>query len=159
MHEALITELSKISALTVISRTSARRYADSDKSVPEIARELGVDAVVEGSVLRADGTVRITAQLIEGETDRHIWAENFDRQLTDVLALHSDVARAIAREIQVTLTPKEQARLATARAVVPEAHEHYIKGHYCPSVTQTMTTGYSSYYCHHSAPTPQVVVG
>jgi TolB-like protein/Tfp pilus assembly protein PilF len=128
MHEALITELSKISALTVISRTTAKKYADSDKSVPEIARELGVDAVVEGSVLRADGTVRITAQLIEGETDRHIWAENFDRQLKDILALHSDVARAIARQIQVTLTPREQGRQASVRPVNPEAYELYLRG-------------------------------
>jgi len=130
MHEALITELSKISALTVISRTSARRYADSDKPVPEIARELGVDAIVEGSVLRADGTVRVTAQLIEAETDRHLWADKFDRQLQDILALHSDVAQAIARHIQVTLRPQESKRLANANTVNPLAHELYLKGKY-----------------------------
>ncbi len=130
MHEALITELSKIGALTVISRTSAMRYRSTDKSVPEIARELGVDAVVEGSVLRAGNTVRITAQLIEAATDRHPWADNFDRELRDVLALHSDVARAIAREIQVALTPEEETRLADARPVNPEAYEAYLKGRY-----------------------------
>ena len=130
MHEALITELSKIGALTVISRTSAMRYRNTDKSVPEIARELGVDAVVEGSVLRVENTVRITAQLIEAATDRHLWADNFDRELRDVLALHSDVARAIARQIRVTLTPKEESRLAAARPVDPEAFEAYLKGRF-----------------------------
>ena len=88
MHEALITELSKIGALKVISRTSAMRYKKTDKSVPEIARELGVDAVIEGSVLRAGERVRVTAQLIRGSTDEHWWAENFDRDLGDILALH-----------------------------------------------------------------------
>jgi len=130
MHEALITELSKIGALTVISRTSAMRYRNTDKSVPEIARELGVDAVVEGSVLRVENTVRITAQLIEAATDRHLWADNFDRELRDILALHSDVARAIARQIRVTLTPKEESRLAAARPVNPEAFEAYLKGRF-----------------------------
>jgi TolB-like protein/Tfp pilus assembly protein PilF len=130
MHEALITELSKIGALMVISRTSAMRYRNTDKSVPEIARELGVDAVVEGSVLRAENTVRITAQLIEAATDRHLWADNFDRELRDILALHSDVARAIARQIRVTLTPKEESRLAAARPVNPEAFEAYLKGRF-----------------------------
>ncbi|MCH7985670.1 MAG: protein kinase, partial [Acidobacteria bacterium] len=130
MHEALITELSKIGALTVISRTSAMRYRNTDKSVPEIARELGVDAVIEGSVLRAGNQVRITAQLIEAATDRHLWADNFDRELRDILALHSDVARAIARQIRVTLTPKEESRLAAARPVNPKAFEAYLKGRF-----------------------------
>ena len=128
MYEALITELSKISALTVISRTSAMRYTDSNKSVPEIARELGVDAIIEGSVLRAGETVRVTTQLIDGRTDRQLWADNFDRELKDILALHSEVARAIAREIKVTVTPAEEARLASARQVNPEAYEAYLKG-------------------------------
>ena len=126
MHEALITELSKIGALKVISRTSAMRYKDTDKSVPEIARELGVDAVIEGSVLRAGSTVRITAQLIEAATDRNLWADNFDRELRNILALHSEVARAIAKEIKITLTPGEEARLASARPVDPEAYEAYL---------------------------------
>ena len=130
MHEALITELSKIGALTVISRTSAMRYRNTDKSVPEIARELGVDAVVEGSVLRAGETVRVTAQLIDGRTDRNLWADNFDRELTNILALHSDVARAIAREIKVAVTPAEAARLASARPVNPEAYAAYLKGRF-----------------------------
>ncbi len=130
MHEALITELSKIGALKVISRTSAMRYKDTDKSVPEIARELGVDALIEGSVLRAGSTVRVTAQLIEAATDRHLWADKFDRELTNILALHSDVARAIAREVQITLTSEEETRLADARPVNPEAYEAYLKGRY-----------------------------
>jgi serine/threonine-protein kinase len=130
MHEALITELSKIGALTVISRTSTMRYKESDKSVPEIARELGVEAVVEGSVLRAGNTVRVTAQLIEAETDRHLWADNFDREMRDVLSLQSEVARAIAEEINITVTPAEEARLAHSRPVDPEAHEAYLRGRY-----------------------------
>jgi TolB-like protein/Tfp pilus assembly protein PilF len=130
MHEALIMELSKISALKVISRTSAMRYRNTDKSVPEIARELGVDAVVEGSVLRAGETVRVTAQLIDGRTDRNLWANNFDRNLTNILALHSDVARAIAREIRIAVTPEEEASLASARPVNPQAYEAYVKGRY-----------------------------
>ncbi len=130
MHEALITELSKIGALKVISRTSAMRYKDSDKSVPEIARELGVDAIIEGSVLRVGEQVRITAQLIEAATDRHLWADNFDRELRNILALHSDVARAIAKEIKFALTPEEETRLAATRPVNPEAYEAYLKGRY-----------------------------
>jgi len=128
MHEALITELSKISALKVISRTSAMRYRNTDKSVPEIARELGVAMVIEGSVLRAENTVRITAQLIEAATDNHLWGDNFDRELSDILALHSDVARAIARKISVTLKPGETGR--TASVVDPSAYEDYLKGQY-----------------------------
>ncbi len=130
MHEALITELSKIGALKVISRTSAMRYKDSDKSVPEIARELGVDAVIEGSVLRVGEQVRITAQLIEAATDRHLWADNFDRELRNILALHSEVAQAIAQEIKVAVTPEQETRLAEARPVNPEAYEAYLKGRY-----------------------------
>ena len=93
MHDALITELSQIDALRIISRTSAMRYQDSDKALPEIARELGVDAVVEGSVLRAGDTVRINVQLIRADTDQHIWGEQFDRELTDILGLYTDVTQ------------------------------------------------------------------
>jgi len=128
MTEALITDLSKIGALKVISRTSAMRYKGSDKPLPDIARELGVDAVVEGSVLRVEDRVRITAQLIEAATDQHLWAESYERDLRDVLALQSEVARTIAKEIQITLTPQEEARLASARPVDPEAYETYLLG-------------------------------
>ena len=133
MHDALITELSKIGALKVISRTSAMRYKGSDKSLPEIARELGVDAVLEGSVLRVGERVRVAAQLIHAATDEHLWADNFDRELNDILALHSEVARAVAREIRIAVTPEEEARLARVRRVDPEAHETYLKGRYYSS--------------------------
>ncbi len=130
MHEALITELSKIKALRVISRTTAMHYKDSGKSIPEIARELGVDAVVEGSVLRAGNVVRVTAQLIDARSDRHIWADNFDRELNDILALYADVTREIVNHIRVTVTPDEQADLAISRPVDPEVYDLYLKGHY-----------------------------
>jgi serine/threonine protein kinase/Tfp pilus assembly protein PilF len=130
MTEALITDLAQIGALRVISRTSAMRYKGSDKSLPEIARELNVDGVVEGSVLRAGDRVRITAQLIHAATDQHIWAKSYERDVSDVLALQSEVARAIAEEVQAKLTPQERARLARARPVNPAAHEAYLKGRY-----------------------------
>jgi TolB-like protein/Tfp pilus assembly protein PilF/predicted Ser/Thr protein kinase len=130
MTEALITDMSKISALRVISRTSVMHFKGTQRTLPEIARELNVDAVVEGSVLRSGDRVRITAQLIEGSTDRHLWANSYERDLRDVLALQSDVASAIAKEIQVKLTPGEQVRLANSAPVNPEAHEAYLKGLY-----------------------------
>ncbi len=128
MHEALITELSKINALRVISRTSAMHYRDSSLQVPEIARELGVDAVVEGSVLRAGNVIRVTAQLIEARSDRHIWADNFDRELVDILALYEDVTREIVNQIRITVTPGEEANLTASRTVDPEVYELYLQG-------------------------------
>ena len=130
MTEALITELSKISALRVIARQSVMQYKESEKSLPEIARELDVDAVVEGSVLRVAERVRITAQLIGTVPERHLWADNYDRDFGDALILSSEVAQSIAREIQVTLTPGEQALLTSAHPVNPEAHDLYMKGKY-----------------------------
>jgi TolB-like protein/Tfp pilus assembly protein PilF len=130
MTEALITELSRIRALRVISRTSAMRYKSTDKSLPEIAGELGVDAVVEGSVLRVGDRVRVATQLIDASTDRNLWAESYDRDLRDVLALYSDVARAVTREIEVTLTPAEVSRMSEAGTVLPEAYEAYLRGRY-----------------------------
>ena len=130
MTEALITDLAQIGALRVISRTSAMRYKGSDKPLLEIARELNVDGFVEGSVMRAGDRVRITAQLIHAATDHHIWAKSYDRDLSDVLALQSEVARAIADEVQAKLTPQERARLARSRPVNPAAHEAYLKGRY-----------------------------
>ncbi|MFQ5777047.1 MAG: protein kinase [Terriglobia bacterium] len=130
MTEAVITELSRIGALKVISRTSVMRYKGTDKSLPEIAADLGVDAIVEGSVLRSGDRVRITAQLIRAATDEHLWANKFDRNLGDILALQSDVAQAIAREIKIAVTPEEENRLARTRPVNPEAHEAYLKGRY-----------------------------
>jgi TolB-like protein/Tfp pilus assembly protein PilF/predicted Ser/Thr protein kinase len=137
MTEALITDLSKLSALRVISRTSVMQYKGAKKPLPEIARALNVDAVVEGSVLRAGERVRITAQLIEARTDRHLWAESYERNLRDILSLQREVARAIAGEIRIKLTPQEQARLASARRVDPEAYEAYLKGrHHCDKWTE-----------------------
>ncbi len=130
MTEALITDLARIEALRVISRTSIMQYKGAKKPLPQIAKELGVDAVVEGSVMRAGERVRISAQLIEASTDRHLWAENYERDLRNVLALQSDVAQAIAREIRVTLSPEEKTRLTSSRPVNPAAHEAYLKGRY-----------------------------
>ena len=121
MTEELITDLAKISALRVTSRTSVMRYKGSSKSLPEIAQELGVDAVVEGSVTRAGSQVKITAQLIDAAKDRHLWADSFQRELKDVLALQGEVARAIAGEIGVRLTPQERSRLADKKSRQPRS--------------------------------------
>jgi serine/threonine protein kinase/TolB-like protein/Tfp pilus assembly protein PilF len=130
MTEELIADLGQIEALRVISRTSVMQYKGVKKPLPQIARELNVDAIIEGSVLRFGDRVRITAQLIQAATDRHLWAQSYDRDLRDVLALQSEVAQAITSEIKIKLTPQEQARLARARPVNPEAHEAYLKGRY-----------------------------
>jgi serine/threonine protein kinase/Flp pilus assembly protein TadD len=130
MTEALITDLAQIGSLRVISRTSAMRYKGTKKGLPEIARELDVDGVVEGSVLRAGNRIRITAQLIHASTDRHLWARSYERDFKDVLALQDEVAQAIAGQIQARLTSDEQARLSRARPVNPEALDAYLKGRY-----------------------------
>jgi len=130
MTEELINELAKIGALRVISRTSAMRYKGAQKALPEIARELGVDAVIEGSVLRSGDRVRISAELIQGATDKTLWSNSYQREVRDVLSLQSDVATAIVDEIRITLAPQERARLASARPVDPEAYEAYLKGRY-----------------------------
>jgi len=128
MTEALITDLAQLSGLKVISRTSIMQYKDSRKPLPQIARELGVEAVVEGSVQRQGDRVRISAQLIQAPTDTHLWARSYEAELRDVLALQSDIARAIAQEIRLQLAPEEAQRLASARRVNPQAHEAYLKG-------------------------------
>ena len=130
MTDELITDLSQIGALRVSSRTSAMRYKATKKSVPEIARELEVDAVVEGSVLRVGNRVRITAQLVRAATDKHLWASSYERDLRDVLALQGEVARAIAGEVGVRLTPEEHSRLTRTKTVDPGAYEAYLKGQY-----------------------------
>jgi len=130
MADELITELAQISGLRVISRTSTMRYLRDPKPIPEIAKELGVDAVIEGSVERSGDQVRITAQLINARTDTHLWAHSYQRDLRDVLAMQSEVAKAIAAEIQVQLTPQEQARFERSRPVNPAAYEAYLKGVY-----------------------------
>jgi eukaryotic-like serine/threonine-protein kinase len=130
MTEELTTDLAKIGAVKVISRTSAMRYKGANKSLPEIARELNVDGVVEGSVQRSGDRVKITAQLILASTDTHVWAESYERDLRDILALQDDVAKSIANEIKVKLTPQELAGLTSSRAVNSEAYEAYLKGRY-----------------------------
>jgi eukaryotic-like serine/threonine-protein kinase len=129
MTEALITELSKIKALKkVISRTSVMQYKNTKKPIKQIAGELGVDALIEGSALREGSRVRITVQVIAGATDAHLWADSFDREYKDILALHSDVARAIAREVKAALSPEESATLARKTTVNPEAYDYYLRG-------------------------------
>jgi len=130
MTEALIADLSKISALKVISRTSVMQYKDAKKPLPEIARELGVKAIIEGSVMRDGERVRITAQLIEAETDRHLWAKSYERNLANIFALQRDIAQAIAAQVRATLTPGEQRQLQDVKQIDPAAYEAYLKGVY-----------------------------
>jgi TolB-like protein/DNA-binding winged helix-turn-helix (wHTH) protein/Tfp pilus assembly protein PilF len=130
MTDELITGLAQISALRVISRTSVMVYKGAHKPLPQIARELNVDAVVEGTVLRSGDQVRITAQLIEAATDRHLWSQSYEGELRDTLALQNRVASAIADQIRISLTPQEQAALKDAKVVNPEAYESYLKGRY-----------------------------
>ena len=128
MTDALITDLAQIGFAKVISRTSVMRYKRTDKLLPEIARELNVDGIVEGTVQRSGGRVRVTAQLIHGPSDRHLWASSYERELRDVLGLQDELARAIVYEIRVKLTPQEQTRLASHHAVNPKAYDLYLQG-------------------------------
>jgi TolB-like protein/DNA-binding winged helix-turn-helix (wHTH) protein/Flp pilus assembly protein TadD len=130
MTDELISDLGQISALRVISRTSAMTYKHARKPLPQIARELNVDAVVEGTVFRSGNQVRITAQLIDASTDKHLWSQSYEGELRDTLALQSKVARAIADQIQISLNPREQAALKSAKVVDPEAYVSYLKGRY-----------------------------
>lgn len=130
MTDELITVLGQIKALRVISRTSVMSYKRARKPLPQIARELNVDAVVEGTVLRSGSQVRITSQLIQASSDRHVWAHSYEGDLRDTLVLQNTVARAIADQIQIELTPQEQAVLKNTKAVNPEAYEDYLKGRY-----------------------------
>jgi TolB-like protein/predicted Ser/Thr protein kinase len=128
MTEELITNLAKIGALKVISRTSMMQYKGTKKPLPQIAKELNVDAVIEGSVLREGGQVRITAQLIQASTDQQLWAESYQREMRGVLALQGEIASAIADKVRAAVTPTERARLTSARPVNPEAYEACLKG-------------------------------
>ena len=130
MTDALTTDLAKISTLKVISRTSSMQFKGTKKPLQQIAKELNVDALVEGTVERSGSRVRITAQLIDVRNDRNLWAESYERDLQDVLALQSQVARSIASEIKADLQPQEQARLAAVRQVDPEAEIAYLRGRY-----------------------------
>jgi TolB-like protein/Tfp pilus assembly protein PilF len=128
MTEELIGRLAGIHNLRVISRTSVMHFKDTQLSMPDIAKTLGVDALVEGSVIREGSRIRVHAQLIRGATDEHFWSETYDRDLRDVLALQSDVAQAIARKVEVTVSGEEHTRLAAVRPVSPEVYENYLKG-------------------------------
>ena len=141
MTEEIIGRLSMIRGLRVISRTSAMHFKDTRAPLPEIAKALGVDAMVEGSVIRDGGRVRVHAQLIRAATDEHFWSETYDRELGDALALESDVAQAIAARVEVTVTGAERARLVAARQVSPDVYENFLKGQLgersnSPSATQ-----------------------
>ncbi len=130
LTEALITTLAKIGLLRVVSRTTVMQYQGVRKPLPAIAAELGVDAIVEGTVLRVENRVRITAQLIDASKETHLWSESYERDLRDVLVLQADVARAIAREVRVNLAPVDQARFGKPRPVNPEMYEAYLRGRY-----------------------------
>lgn len=130
MTDELITNLAKSSPLRVISRTSVMRYRNVQKPVGEIGKELGADALIEGSVVRSGNSVRITVQLIQAATDRHLWAEEYQGDLQNVLDLQAQVARAITKEVQVKLTPQQEMQLAKTRQVDPEAHDAYLRGLY-----------------------------
>jgi TolB-like protein len=143
MTEALIMSLAKIRALRVVSRTTAMHYKRVHRPLREIARELGVDVIVEGTVQRSGERLRISTQLIQAKTDTHLWAESYERDMRDVLTLQTEVARAIANEIRVKLTPQEEQRLAETRHVDPEAYEFYLKGRYywIKRTSEAMTKG------------------
>jgi len=128
MTDALITNLAQISSLKVISRTSSMSFKKTDRPLPEIARTLSVDAIVEGTVQRSADRVRVTVQLIHGPSDRHLWANSYERDLRDVLALEEELARAIVSEIKIKVTPREQDWLAAKHVPNPEAYDAYLKG-------------------------------
>jgi TolB-like protein/DNA-binding winged helix-turn-helix (wHTH) protein/Flp pilus assembly protein TadD len=130
MTDELIANLAKIRSLRVISRTSAMGYKGTHKTLSEIARDLNVDALVEGTVLRSGNRVRITAELVQVATDRHLWADTYESPVGDILSLQSQVASAIVNEIKINLTPEEQQRLANARPVSADSYEDYLKGRY-----------------------------
>ena len=128
MTDAVTTDLAKLHTVKVISRTSVMRFKDTKRPLPEIARALGVDGILEGSVQRFDGRVRITVQLIRGPTDAHLWAESYERDTRDILGLQGEIAQAIAREIKVVLTPEESSQLGKAGTENSEAYDAYLKG-------------------------------
>jgi TolB-like protein/DNA-binding winged helix-turn-helix (wHTH) protein/Tfp pilus assembly protein PilF len=138
MTDELITELSRIQSLRVISHTSVMEYKGTRKHLPQIARELGADAILEGSIIREDDQVRVTVQLLDGPNDRHIWSESYQRPLHGILNLQREVAEAVTRQIRITLTPEQQARLNTPHTVDPEAYEDYLRGRYYLSTQFTL---------------------
>jgi TolB-like protein/Flp pilus assembly protein TadD len=128
MTEALISNLAQINALKVISRTSAMQYKNVNKSVREIARELNVDVILEGSVFQDANRARISVQLIDAVTEKHIWAQKYEREMKDILALHNEVSLAVTREVKIALTEEEQERLSREQEISPEALENYLRG-------------------------------
>jgi len=130
MHDALIDGLARISALKVTSRTSTMRYKDTIESMPRIAAQLGVASLIEGSIFRVDDRVRITVQLVDAGLDEHIWSETFEQEVKNVMLLQSEVARAIAQQVEVTLKPNEQNQLESAESIDPAAYEAYLKGQF-----------------------------
>jgi TolB-like protein len=130
MTDELITQLAQLRDLKVVSKTSIMQYKGAHKALPEIGRELGVDAVVEGSVLRSGSRMRITAQFIRAATDRHLWAHSFEGDLRDVLTLQAQVAEAITGAVNLNLTSAERLRFRSARPTDPEAYDAYLRGRY-----------------------------
>src|SRR5215831_327525 len=130
MTDALTTDLAQIGSLRVISRSSAMHFKGSKETLPQIGRELKVDAVVEGAVTRGENRVRVTAQLVEASSDHHLWARSYERDLKDVLALQDEIAQDVAEQIRVKLTPKERSLLIKVHTVDPEAHDAYLRGVY-----------------------------
>ena len=130
MTDELITDLAQIHSLRVISRTSVMQFKHTKKTLPEIAKELNVDAIVEGSVSRSGSDVHITAQLLDARQDRHLWAASYERQMADIVGLQTQVAMAIANQVKANLTPEENARLKKARPVNPQAYDAFLKGVY-----------------------------
>jgi len=130
MTDALTTNLAQISSLRVISRTSAMRFKGSKEPLPQLGRDLKVDAIVEGTVVRGENSVRITAQLIETTSDHHLWAKSYERDLRDVLALQDELARDIASEIRAKLTPRQQSRITENRRTNTRAYDAYLRGRY-----------------------------
>jgi len=150
MTDALITDLAQIEALRVISRTTAMQYKKARKALPEIARELNVDAAVEGTAVRSGNRVRITTQLLLAREDKHIWARAYERDVEDVLALQDEVAQNIAEEIRTQVTPQVKSRLVSAQRVNPEAYEAYLKGRYFLTVRSLESAKKSLEYAHKS---------
>jgi TolB-like protein/DNA-binding winged helix-turn-helix (wHTH) protein/Tfp pilus assembly protein PilF len=130
MTDELTTQLARISSIRVSSRTSAMHYKGSKTALPEIARELKVDAVVEGSIVRVGNRIRLTAQLIDASSDQHLWADSYEREMQDILSLQVEIARDVAEQIRAKLSPEDETRLAQRRTINPEAFEDYFKGRY-----------------------------
>ena len=128
MTDALITQLAKVHGLRVISRTSVMQFKNTKKTIPEIARELNVEGVIEGSIFRSVDRVRITAQLINGRSDQHVWSESYERDVKDVLTLQHELARTIAVQVRAVVTPAEEERLRSRQSVNPETYEAYLRG-------------------------------